>query len=245
MSRAPSARAPGGEAVAFSRLHDASLHQDVLGPREFVRLSEPGLRGECADHAADSGEIAGARATEWVVGSHLEEHIDKRTGLEVVALEPVVEDIEDGEESPLRMIGSRSGSPFDDSKGPGHLSAGKKSEHQVIFGGKVAVQRCLRHTGGTDDLIHRDIPHRTVAEQSVARIDDALMRVDEAESTPRLSRGTQDRAGEHAGHDNSHPIRSAGSEPSCTLVFTPRYSLDRSTSSGARIIDKSVQSLFG
>ena len=80
------------------------LHEDVPGPREVVRVTQPGLFGEGADDRTDVLEVLGARDAETMLGAHLEQNVDERARLEVVTAEPFVEDVEDGQQPLLGRV---------------------------------------------------------------------------------------------------------------------------------------------
>ena len=89
-------------AVALGSLHDRALHQDVPGEGEGVGVAQPGLEREVANDGADVLEVVGARAADGVGEAAELERCDKGAAFEVVAMEPLVEQVEDREQLLLR-----------------------------------------------------------------------------------------------------------------------------------------------
>ena len=90
--------------VTFASLDDRTLHQDV--PRESERLgvAEACFLAERTDDRADVLQVEGRSLPEAmaVAAAELEQDIDERAPFEVVALEPLIEEVEDREKLLLR-----------------------------------------------------------------------------------------------------------------------------------------------
>jgi hypothetical protein len=69
----------------------------VPGARELLGLAKAGLVGQGAHHRADVLEMVDAGLAGRMPVAQLEQDVDEGAGLEVVAAEPLVEDVEDGE----------------------------------------------------------------------------------------------------------------------------------------------------
>ena len=103
--RSQLARAGAGIVVALGGGHDAALHEDVPLAGEGVGLlgGDAGLLGEVGHVGADRGQVLDARLVHRVVGvGDLEHHVDERAALEVLAREPLAEDVEDRQQAPGR-----------------------------------------------------------------------------------------------------------------------------------------------
>ena len=84
--------------VAFSGLHNRSLHQQMPGEGKRLGVAEAGLFGQCSHDRPDVREVSGAGVADRVFAiARLEEDIDELTALVVLLLEPVVKDVEDRE----------------------------------------------------------------------------------------------------------------------------------------------------
>src|SRR5205823_12313801 len=88
--------------VALCGLDDRALHEDVERTREFLSVPESGLLGKRAQDGADVLEMLGARSAGGMLGvGRLGHHVDDRATLDVLTVEPHVEEVEDREEPPL------------------------------------------------------------------------------------------------------------------------------------------------
>src|SRR2546421_5979199 len=92
-------------------------------------------------------------ATRAVFGAHLEHYIDERARLEVFAVEPLVEDVEDGQQSLLRVRATADGTCFDEVLGPALLAELQEREHELVLGGEVTIERRGRDTSALDHLV--------------------------------------------------------------------------------------------
>jgi len=98
-----------------------------------------------------------AGTSERMLGTHLQQHVDERAGLEVLGVEPLVEHVEDGQQLPKRGGGQPRRLGFDDVHGPPLLAVGEERQCQVVLGGEVVVQRGLGDPGASDDLVHSHV----------------------------------------------------------------------------------------
>ena len=151
----------GRVAVSFGGLDDRAFHQDVPGEGKADGIAETGLFGELAHDRADVLEVDGARGTDGVleVGG-LEQNVDERAALEVVLAEPLVEGVEDREQSLFGGGAAAPGLGFDPLARPELLAPLQESEHKVVLGREMAVERRLRDARAVDQLVdtHRTDP---------------------------------------------------------------------------------------
>lgn len=83
-------------AVTLGSLHDRAFHQDVPGEGEPVGVAQSGLEREVANDGANVLEVVGARSADGVLEvAELEQDVDEGAAFEIVAVEPLVEQIED------------------------------------------------------------------------------------------------------------------------------------------------------
>jgi len=78
-------------------------------------------------------------------------------GLEVVAAEPVVERVEDGEQLLLRGRAAAFGLGLDPIERPELLASLEKSDHQIVLRGVVPVEGGFCHPGALDHLVDPDV----------------------------------------------------------------------------------------
>ena len=102
-SSTPSSRAfIAASSIALVGRDDRALDEDVPLRREALRVRRAGLRGQLAEVCADVREMLDARLAHRIVAVlELQQRRDERAALEVVALEPLREDVEDRQQ-PLR-----------------------------------------------------------------------------------------------------------------------------------------------
>lgn len=108
-------------------------------------------------------------------GTHLQQNVAERTALEVLAAEPLVEQVEDREQTLLR---GRAASPrlvLYPLLGPSLLPALEERDHEVVIGSEVVVEGRLRHAGLRDQLIDADVADPPAGEQVVRGLDDPLL----------------------------------------------------------------------
>ena len=86
--------------------------EDVPGAGEVVGPLQPGRVRELLYVAADLGEVIDAGPSQRVRGAHLQQHVDEGARLEIRAVEPVGEHVEDGEERWSGVSALRRASPI-------------------------------------------------------------------------------------------------------------------------------------
>jgi len=98
--RQPNVSRPArGELIPFACSKDRTFHEDVPLASEVVRLGNSRFFGEPLKEIPDSRQVGGARLPHRVARlGRLQEHVDKRATFKVVTAEPLVEDIEYGEQ---------------------------------------------------------------------------------------------------------------------------------------------------
>lgn len=164
-----------GELIPFACRNDRTFHEDVPVVSEVIRLGNPRIFGEPFKEISDSRQVGRARLVHRVARlSRLQEHVDKRATFKVVAAEPLVEDIEDGEQSLLWGRRSVHDLRFEPVQRPELLAPLQKGQHQVFFGREVTVKRHLRDAGAGDDRVHAHASNALTAEQVVSRSQNAL-----------------------------------------------------------------------
>src|SRR5438105_9614129 len=90
---------PAGESVPLASGDDRPFHQDVPLTREDIDLPDTGTRSQVRQEDPDIGEMDRACLSHRVARvEHLEQDVDERAALEVIPLEPFVEDVEDGKQ---------------------------------------------------------------------------------------------------------------------------------------------------
>src|SRR2546426_1131218 len=120
--------------------HDRSLHEDVPGPGKALGVAQPCFVGKLPHMAPDFGEIVDAGLPEGVPGPHLQQDIDERAGLEVVAGKPVGEDVENGQQLLLRGVAPAPGSGNYAVHGPLPVPAFQESQHELVLGREMPVE---------------------------------------------------------------------------------------------------------
>ena len=175
--RSQLARACAGIVVALGGGHDAALHEDVPLAGEGVGLvgGHAGLLGEVGHVGADRGQVLDARLVHRVLGvGDLEHHVDERAALEVLAREPLAEDVEDRQQPARRRVGAGLRLGLQPRARPALLATLEEREDELVLRREVAVERHLRRTGLGDDAID---PHRlgaVAAEEFVGGLEDPL-----------------------------------------------------------------------
>jgi len=139
-------------------------------------IAQAGLAGEPADDGADVLQVPHAGPARRMLDAHLEEDVDERARLEVLAAKPIVEDVEDRQEAVLWRGATTLGPRLDELPGPKLLPALEKREHELVLGGKVAIEGRLGDPGRLDHLIDAHIPDAPTREQLVGTIENSLPR---------------------------------------------------------------------
>jgi hypothetical protein len=109
---------------------------------------------------------------------HLQQHVDERAALEVDALEPLVEEVEDREQL---LLGGRSAAArlgLDPLLRPELLPLLQEGEHELVLGGEVAVERRLRDLGALDQLVDPDRANAPAGEELVGAGENSVARGD-------------------------------------------------------------------
>jgi hypothetical protein len=147
--------------------------------RELFGLAQPGLLREPADDGADVCEVNGAGpADRGLAVVHLEQQVDERAPLEVLALEPLAEEVEDREQLVLGRVAASARLGFHPVLGPDLLALLQEGEHEVVLGGEVPVQRGLCDLRPRDHLVDADRPDALAREEVVRAGQDAVARGD-------------------------------------------------------------------
>ena len=100
-----------GAEVALRRRDDRASQQDLKRLGKSLGVAEPRFFGDFPDAGSDVREMVDSCPTGGVLRSHLEQCVDEGAGLEVVVVEPLVEDVEVGEELLLRRGGAAAPPP--------------------------------------------------------------------------------------------------------------------------------------
>ena len=96
----------GGLGVACGSANDRSFHQDVPGACERLGGAQAGFLGQLRDDHADVPEVLDAGSAGGVGGAQLEQYVDEGVGLEVFAMKPFIEQVEDRQQLFLRGVGA-------------------------------------------------------------------------------------------------------------------------------------------
>ena len=107
----------------------------------------------------------------------LYEAVHEEAALEVVPPEPLVEDVEDRQESLLGQVGPQLDLPLEPRPRPDLLAALEDRLDELVLGAEMPVERHLRHTGLGDDSIDTDAVDAVAGEELVRGLQDALARV--------------------------------------------------------------------
>src|SRR5947207_2922443 len=118
--------------VSLGGLDDRALHENVEGARELVGVTQTGLLGERAQDRADVLQLLGARTPDRMLRvGRLEHHLDERATFEVAAVEPLVEEVEDREQTPFRGRAALARLGLDPPVRPDRLPLAEEGEHEV------------------------------------------------------------------------------------------------------------------
>jgi hypothetical protein len=143
--------------------------------RERGRVCDARFGRELLDERTDLREVARARAVQLALRvGDLQQDVDERAALEVVALEPLVEDVEDREQSLAGIDGSPLDCALKPVPGPALLAALEEREHERVLGGEVPVQGHPRDPGLLDDRVDADRADALTGEELVGGVEDAL-----------------------------------------------------------------------
>lgn len=92
---------PSGVQVTLGGGDDRPLHQDVPRPCKRFGVAEAGLGGEACEDRSNGFEMPGGCLAGRALRAHLEQHVDERSRLEGIAVKPLVEQVEDGQQLAL------------------------------------------------------------------------------------------------------------------------------------------------
>ena len=110
-----------------------------------------------------------SRRTGLPGSSMLEHHVDERAALEVVAREPLAEDVEDRQQ-PLRAASRARARTvvLQPVARPALLAPLEEGQDEVVLGREVAIERHLRHARLGDDPVDADRPRAVRLNSSYA-----------------------------------------------------------------------------
>ena len=106
-----------GVEVAFGCSDDRALHEDVPVVGEFGGLFESGFLGESVDHVTNQREMFDPHLSSDVVRAHLQHDVDEGATLEVGFVKPVVEHVEDRQQTTFRGLCALSRTSLDELSG--------------------------------------------------------------------------------------------------------------------------------
>ena len=140
-----------------------------------MRILDARRRRQLADVRSDVRQVHDACLADRVVDVvELQQRRDERAALEVVAGEPLREDLEDRQQLPGWRRRARLRLGLDPAPGPALLAQSEERQREVVLGGEVAVQRHLRDGGLGGDRVDPDRPNSGAAEELVGRVEDAF-----------------------------------------------------------------------
>jgi hypothetical protein len=118
--------------------------------------------------------VLDARTPRGVLRPELEQHVDERAGLEILATEPLVEGVEDGEQLLLRAGPTPPRLRLDPPDGPALLTPFEEGDDEVVLRRKVAVERRLGDASTLNDLVYADGANAAAREQLVGSVQNAV-----------------------------------------------------------------------
>ena len=118
--------------------------------------------------------MADARGACRMVTTQLEQDVHERAGLEVLAMKPLVVDVEDREQTLLGLFGAAQHLRFDEIARPALFAQIEERDDQIVLGRKVPVERRLGDARARHDLVDPHRPYAAVREQLVARVENPL-----------------------------------------------------------------------
>ena len=177
--------------------------------RELLGIPQLGLLGERLDDRADCCQVIGARLPDrGLPVVHLEQDVDERAALEVVFLEPLVEEVEDREQLLFRGLSAAPGLRLDPVPRPKLLALLQERQHEVVLGREVAVEGGLGDRGAPDHLVDADRSHAAPREQLVGAVENSLSSSRNRRCCHCLAHRTECNPvfGELADQSVSHPV---------------------------------------
>ncbi len=148
-------------------------------PRAGKRLglAEARILGKRAYDGADVLEMPRTRASDGILEiAGLEQDVHEGATLEVLTVEPLVEEVEDREQL---LLGRRAATPrlrLDPPLRPPLLAPLEKRERQIVLRGEVPVEGRLGDRGAVDQLVDADGADAALREELVRALEDALAR---------------------------------------------------------------------
>ncbi len=155
---------------------------------------------------ANVGEVATARPMQGAASIvDLEQHVDEEASFERTLAEPLVEHVEDGEQSLGRLIGAAPNLVGEPRFGPQRLAPPHDLDHELVLRSEVAVHGHLRDIRALDDRVDTDRPDAVLADQRVRGLDQSLAGVAGRGRCRRDRRSLAWRScNAHPSHDNEH-----------------------------------------
>lgn len=166
--------------IALARRDDGALHQNVPGSRELGRLTQVGFFGECRDDLSDIHHVLDADRSEWVCPSHPDHDVYTREGLGAIAkkpvipMKPVIEHIEDGEQTFFRSGPPLACTGFDRSTCPVACRGGVEVFGSLVPGHNDRRELLCGHWYGTDDRVKTDVIDTAVGEKRTGGVGEAF-----------------------------------------------------------------------
>src|SRR5262245_20478556 len=161
--------------IALGGLDDRALHEDVERERELVDVAQPGVGREPLEDAADVREMQRARRADRAVEvGRLEQDVHERAAFEVVALEALVEQVEDREQ---RLLGRRAATArllLDPVARPPSLTLLEEREDELVLRREVPVERRLRDGRTRNHFVDSDGSNAAVREELVRAVENPL-----------------------------------------------------------------------
>ena len=106
----------------------------------------------------------------------LDQRVDEEAALEVVAVEPLGEDVEDGKQAFLGRAGALLDRGDEPAFGPELLAPVEDGERELVLRSEVPVERHLGDACIGDDPIDPDRVQPEAREQPVRRLEESLVR---------------------------------------------------------------------
>src|SRR5204863_1675961 len=99
---------------------------------------------------------------------------DEGTALEVLAAEPLVEQVEDAEQVLFGSLAAPAGLRFDPAKGPTVLTLLQERKHEIVLGREVVVQGPLGDAGPVDYLVDAHVADPPCREELIGGFEQPL-----------------------------------------------------------------------
>lgn len=144
-----------------------------MGERLWV--DQAGVLGQPPEDAPDVREMLAACAPCGMLLTHLQQHVDEGASLEVLATEPLIEEVEYSEQLLLGCGATQFSLCFDPSVRPALLPRSEESLDQVILGRVALVERGLGDPGSPDHLVDAYCADPARREELIRRFEDPLV----------------------------------------------------------------------